>query len=155
MPLTDQMSFDFLFASEEYGTYQCSYSDAFAFFLTNLTASTPPINLALVPGAVTETPIAVTTIRNNAHNGTCSSANPQFFGNYNGPTGSATNFNGETVLMTASSPVIPGNIYHIKLVIADRNDNILDSAVFLGGGSFNIGTADLAGTGIYEGLTDL
>ena len=38
-PLTDQMSFDFLFASEEYGTFQCDYSDAFAFFLTNLTAT--------------------------------------------------------------------------------------------------------------------
>jgi gliding motility-associated-like protein len=155
MPLTDQMSFDFLFASEEYGTYQCSYSDAFAFFLTNLTASTPPINLALVPGAVTETPISVTTIRDNAHNGGCASRNPGYFGNYNGPTGSATNFNGETVLMTATSTVIPGNIYHIKLVIADRNDSSFDSAVFLGGGSFNIGTADLSGTGTYEGITDL
>ncbi|NMH23906.1 choice-of-anchor L domain-containing protein, partial [Flavobacterium solisilvae] len=163
-PLTDEMSFDFLFASEEYGSEQCAYSDAFAFFLTNLTASTPPINLALVPGAVTETPIAVTTIRDcayytgsgpNCPDGTPCSMNPQFFGNFNGPTGSATNFNGETVLMTASSTVIPGNIYHIKLVVADRNDNILDSAVFLGGGSFNIGTADLAGTGIYDGLTDL
>ena len=32
VPLTNQMSFDFLFASEEYGLYQCRYSDAFAFF---------------------------------------------------------------------------------------------------------------------------
>ena len=33
VPLTNQMSFDFLFASEEYDpAFQCNYSDAFAFF---------------------------------------------------------------------------------------------------------------------------
>ena len=67
----------------------------------------------------------------------------------------ATNFNGETVLMTATSAVIPNNVYHIKLVIADRNDTSYDSAVFLGAGSFDIGTADIVGTGQFDGLPDL
>lgn len=31
IPLSTTMSFDFLFASEEYGFYQCTFSDAFAF----------------------------------------------------------------------------------------------------------------------------
>ena len=64
-PLTTTMSFDFLFASEEYGDFQCSYSDSFAFFLTNETAGSAPINLALVPS--TTTPISVVTIRDGAY----------------------------------------------------------------------------------------
>ncbi|MEN9336537.1 MAG: putative adhesin, partial [Bacteroidota bacterium] len=142
VPLTTSMSFDFVFASEEYGTFQCSYSDAFAFFLTNTTAGTPTTNLALVPS--TTTPISVTTIRDNANNNGCNSQNPTYFGYYtngnatNAPSLAApTNFNGNTIRMTASSAVVPNNTYHIKLVIADRNDDAYDSAVFLGAGSFN------------------
>ena len=161
-PLTTTMSFDFLFASEEYGDFQCSYSDSFAFFLTNETAGSAPVNLALVPS--TTTPISVVTIRDGAYYsgfGTnCGSSNETYFGNFNDSSpavaaAAATNFNGETVKMTASSVVIPNNLYHIKLVIADRNDDDYDSAVFLGGGSFNIGTTDIAGTGSeFNGQTD-
>ncbi|MES2411340.1 MAG: choice-of-anchor L domain-containing protein, partial [Bacteroidota bacterium] len=157
-PLTTNMSFDFLFASEEYGFYQCEFSDSFAFFLTNVTTGSTPVNLALVPS--TTTPISVVTIRDNAYNPGCPSVNPTYFGNYNDSTtavaaAAATNFNGETVLMTATSAVIPNNLYHIKLVIADRNDYRFDSAVFLGGGSFNIGTADLVATGTeFGGIHD-
>ncbi|WP_412464645.1 choice-of-anchor L domain-containing protein [Flavobacterium mekongense] len=155
-PLTNQMSFDFLFASEEYGTFQCSYSDSFAFFLTNVTAGTAPVNLALIPS--TTTPISVVTIRDDANNNSCTSENPSYFGVFNGGANAATaatNFNGETVLMTATSAVIPNNVYHIKLVIADRNDTSYDSAVFLGAGSFDIGSADIVGTGQFDGLPDL
>jgi hypothetical protein len=53
VPLTDRMSFDFLFASEEYGQWQCGFTDAFAFFLSNVTTGTAPVNLALVPGTNT------------------------------------------------------------------------------------------------------
>lgn len=160
VPLTNTMSFDFLFASEEYGVFQCSYSDAFAFFLTNTTAGTPTTNLALIPA--TTTPVSVITIRDNAYNPGCPSVNPLFFDNYYllpeglNPATAPINFNGNTVKMTASSNVVPNNTYHIKLVVADRNDDALDSAVFLGGGSFNIGQANItgaSGTG-FEALTD-
>jgi len=76
VPLSTTMSFDFLFGSEEYGTFQCDFSDAFAFFLTNVTAASAPVNLALVPG--TTDPISVTTIRDDANNSTCTSSNPTF-----------------------------------------------------------------------------
>ncbi|MFY7666114.1 choice-of-anchor L domain-containing protein, partial [Flavobacterium sp.] len=46
------------------------------------------------------------------------------------------NFNGMTELLTASSSIIPGRTYHVKLVIADRQDTSYDSAVFIQGGSF-------------------
>ncbi|MDN3676743.1 choice-of-anchor L domain-containing protein [Flavobacterium paronense] len=155
-PYVNQFSFDFLFASEEYGDFQCAFSDAFAFFLTDLTAGTPTTNIALVPN--TTIPISVVTIRNSNNNPSCSSQNQNYFGNYNGGTNantSATNFNGETVVMTAQSVVNPLHTYHIKLVISDRNDHLYDSAVFLAGGTFEIGIGQLQGAGVYEGLTNI
>ena len=41
--------------------------------------------------------------------------------------------------LTASANVIPGQTYTIKLVIADRGDTILNSAVFLEKASFDLG----------------
>jgi Cleaved Adhesin Domain len=137
--LNEFMSFNFLFASEEYGAFQCTFSDAFAFLLTDLATGTTT-NLAVVPG--TYTPISVLTIRDIINNSCCNSVNPAFFGVYNGnnnTTISSTNFNGQTVLMTASSAILPFHPYHIKLVVADRGDSAYDSAVFIEAGSFTSG----------------
>jgi hypothetical protein len=137
--LNEFMSFNFLFASEEYGTFQCSFSDAFAFFLKDLDTGITT-NLAIVPA--TTVPISVVTIRDNVNNNSCTSANVGYFGRYNlgsNVSSSATNFNGQTKLMTASSDLISGHHYHIKLVVADRNDSSYDSAVFIEAGSFSVG----------------
>lgn len=140
-PFSPNFNFQFLFASEEYGTYQCLSPDAFAFLLTNTTTGFTQ-NLAVIPS--TTIPISVQTIRNNIYNPICLSANPSYFGLFNDGTASATsatNYNGQTVVMNASSTNLSTtDTYHIKLVIADgNNDNIYDSAVFLGGGSFDFG----------------
>lgn len=145
IPLTNSINFNFVFASEEYGTFQCDYSDAFAFLLTDIAAGTTT-NLAVIPN--TTTPVSVVTIRDNQYNTNCGSVNEQYFGDFYGfggldPLGSPTNFNGSTVPLTATSTVIPGHQYHIKLVIADRLDTAFDSAVFLEGGSLNIGNINL------------
>ena len=137
--LNEFMSFNFLFASEEYGSFQCTFSDAFAFLLTDLETGITT-NLAVVPG--TTSPVSVVTIRDMINNTSCGSVNPSFFGAYNlgnNVNSSATNFNGQTVLMTASSAILPNHPYHIKLVVADRQDNILDSAVFIEAGTFTSG----------------
>lgn len=132
------LSFDFIFASNEYGTYQCGFSDVFAFILTDLNTGVSQ-NLAVIPG--TTTPVSVTNIRDQAHNPNCPSVNPQFFSTYNvGSSTSTMNMNGYTIPMTASAAVIPNNPYSIKLVIGDYNDTAFDSAVFLKGNSFNVGT---------------
>ena len=138
-PISSNFDFDFLFASEEYGNFQCQFSDAFAFILTN-TATGVSTNLAVVPG--TSDPISVLTIRNFLYNSICPSENPQYFGSFNGGSNaqsSATNFNGQTVVMNASATLTPNTVYRIKLVIADRGDFQSDSAIFLSSGSFNIG----------------
>ena len=151
-PLTNVMSFDFVFASEEYGNFQCAYSDAFAFFLNNVTTGTPVENLALVPA--TTTPISVITIRDMVNNTMCNSQNVGYFGAYYGGSSAAAapiNFNGRTVKMVASKAVVAGQTYHIKFVVADRNDSALDSAVFLG--NFKIGEL-ISGTGQYDNVID-
>lgn len=151
--LTNQIHFNFMFASEEYGEFQCAFSDAFAFILTDLTAATPSVNLAVIPG--TTSPVSVVNIRDNQYNSACQSSNVQYFGNYYndaaGILSAPINFNGITVPMTASSAVIPGNTYHIKMVIADFNDSSYDSAVFLEGGSFDIGNIQLPEDYLIDG----
>jgi Secretion system C-terminal sorting domain/Fibronectin type III domain len=134
--LNEFMSFNFLFASEEYGTFQCDYSDAFAFLLTDLETGITT-NLAVVPG--TTTPVSVVTIRNAINNTNCPSVNQGYFNSMNNAFSSATNFNGQTTVMTASSALIPNHPYHIKLVVADRGDDIFDSAVFIEAGAFTAG----------------
>lgn len=139
LPISSNFNFEFVFASEEYGNYQCQFSDAFAFLLTNLNTGVTT-NLAVVPN--TNTPISVVTIRDFLYNSSCASANAQYFGSFNGGSaaaGSATNFNGQTVMMNASAVLVPNTPYHIKLVIADRGDYESDSAIFISSNSFNIG----------------
>ncbi|WP_397364762.1 choice-of-anchor L domain-containing protein [Olleya sp. R77988] len=141
VPIASSISFDFLFASEEYGTFQCTYTDAFAFLLTDLTTGVTT-NLAIVPG--TTDVVSVLNVRDAAYNGGCPSVNAGFFDEYYGAGGlpaanSPTNFLGRTRSMTAFSNVIPNNNYRIKLVIADAIDSILNAGVFLGAGTFNLG----------------
>ncbi|WP_051224638.1 choice-of-anchor L domain-containing protein [Flavobacterium tegetincola] len=166
VPTVQNFSFNFLFASNEYGTFQCSFGDTFAFILTNLSTGVSS-NLAIVPGSVNAanpngTRVSVVTIRDAANNGGCSSVNPLFFERFNatgtgpnaGPASSAINMRGQTVSMTASADVIPGTEYSIKLVIADHNDTAFDSAVFLEAGSFVIGGPRITGTGIFTSGTE-
>lgn len=137
--LSNRFDFKFLFASEEYGNFQCQYSDAFAFLLTNLNTGVST-NLAVIPG--TSNPISVVTIRDFLYNSNCTSENAQYFGSFNGGSNAATsaiNFNGQTVPMDASAVLVPNTPYRIKLVIADRGDYKSDSAIFISSNSFNIG----------------
>ncbi|WP_339614713.1 choice-of-anchor L domain-containing protein, partial [uncultured Winogradskyella sp.] len=134
-PLADSISFEFLMASEEYdmGSFECNFSDAFAFLLTDSMGNTT--NLAVLPG--TNTPILVTNI--HPFNGFCPAINEQFFGEYTPNNGPPISFDGRTAVFTAQSAVIPGEQYTIKLVVADATDTQLDSGVFLKAGSFDLG----------------
>ncbi|WP_116787554.1 choice-of-anchor J domain-containing protein [Flavobacterium psychrotrophum] len=143
-----EMSFDFLFASEDYGLFQCNWGDAFAFFLTDEAGATR--NLAVIPG--TDTPVSVTTIRDSKYNypdATCASDNEESFDKlYDGYKGvsryaASANFMGNTKPLTVRSAVNPGEHYHIKMVIAEKNDGNYDSAIFLDGDSFNVGRINL------------
>jgi len=135
IPLGNQISFDYIFASEEYhGNATCIYSDGFSFLLKEVGSSSYQ-NLALIPD--TTIPVKVTSVHPDIP-GECPAQNEQYFDAFN-PTEYPTNFNGQTKVLTARSTVIPGQQYHIKLVIADEGNFRYDSAIFLKGSSFSFG----------------
>lgn len=141
VPTSSQVKFNYLFASEEYtGSFPCSFSDAFALLLRP-TAGGPYVNMAILPAPGTG-PVSVTNIHpQDSFTGTnmgCGAPNVAFFGGYN-TSNIETNFNGRTVPLQATATVVPGQSYHFKMVLADAIDSSFDSAVFLEGGSFNIG----------------
>ncbi|MES2862552.1 MAG: choice-of-anchor L domain-containing protein [Bacteroidota bacterium] len=135
IPVSSSFSFDFLFASNEYGQFQCLSNDIFAFELTNIGTGVTT-NLGVIPS--TSNPVTVKNIKNSIYNSTCSSTNPSLFGVYNvgNPAASTLNMRGHTVVLNASSAVTPNTAYRLKLVIADYGDSDYDSSVFISGGSF-------------------
>ena len=140
-PISSSFSFDFLFASNEYGEYQCNFSDVFTFLLTDLTSGVTS-NLAVLPA--TTTPISVKNIRDNAYNLSCLSSNADLFLQYNvtDPSTSAINMRGLTKLLKANATVVPNRTYRIKMAVGDYIDSNYDSAVFINGASFST-TTDL------------
>lgn len=137
IPLGDKISFDYMLSSEQYlsnpNSNQCDYSDGFAFLLKEVGTITYE-NLAVVPG--TTIPVKINTVR--GFGTTCQPANEEYFDAFNSDV-HPTNFNGQTKVLKAQANVIPGRQYHIKLVIADEGNYRYDSAIFLGGGSFDFG----------------
>ena len=137
IPIGNQISFDYIFSSEQYLTNpspnQCSFTDGFVFLLKEVSSSSYQ-NLAVIPN--TNIPVKVNTVRGT---GTiCPVANATYFDAFNGIE-HPTNFNGQTKVLTAKADVIPGQTYHIKLVIADEGNYRYDSAIFLKGSSFSTG----------------
>lgn len=137
---SDKISFDYMFLSEQYlrsgdpGT--CGYTDGFAFLIKKI-GDPDYTNIAVIPG--TQTPITSNNVRGSG--GKCSAVNENYFGHYN-PDYSPVSFNGQTAILTARAEVIPGQKYHIKLVIADQGNGLYDSGVVLKAGSFT-GNIDL------------
>ena len=128
--VTNLVQFDYLIASEEYGSqYLCDYADSFVFLIRETASTGPYTNVALVPG--TSTPVSTNSIHAEIF-GFCPPENEAFFDNYD--IGD-TNYNGRTTILTASTTIIPNVQYHVKLVIADGFDQNFDSAVFIQGNS--------------------
>ncbi len=144
VPLSDTVKFRYVFASEEYNEYACSnFNDIFAFFLTG-PGYPVATNIALIPN--TTIPVAINTVNNGTvgTNGTLASctpplgslANSQYF--INNPNGAVhIEFDGLTVVLTATAVVTPCSTYHIKLAVADVFDSAFDSGVFLEANSFS------------------
>lgn len=144
VPLTTSISFNYIFASNEYQLYfPCQYSDAFAFLIKEIGSSENYKTIAVLPG--TTTPVSSMNVHptiNNvvdalgtSHSG-CSAVNESYFGGYNN-TSNPINYSGQIVKMNAHTDVIIGKTYHIKLVIADDKAVYYDSAIFLEAGSFS------------------
>ena len=155
-PNSDQISFEYVFASNEYPNYTCSqFNDIFGFFLSGPGINGPfsdnAINIALVPenGAqtnFTDTPVTINTINSGSASPgyldeTCAAIDLNwqdysvfFTDNSNTET---VSFPGFTVPLVATASVTPCEQYHIKLAIADVFDGSFNSAVFLLENSFS------------------
>lgn len=149
VPSSTEVSFRYLFASEEYeNNYPCTIGDGFALLLKKV-GDPAYTNLAVLPGGAG--PVSVTNIHSaNQFNGSplsCGAANPTYFAGYNNAA-IETNFSGRTIPLTAKATVIPGQTYHFKMVLADYQDSAYDSGVFLEAGSFDIGVQILGSNGV-------
>lgn len=169
----DSVKFNYVFGSEEYTSYTCSsFNDVFGFFLSGPGITGPfsnnSKNLALVPGSTT-CPVAISTIFCPNSAGCCQTTQ-YCFGNTPGcgafsaanntcayfvcntsATGTVS-YNGFTVVLKAESQIIPCSTYHIKIAIADKSDQVLDSGVFLQAGSFSSNVVDV---NLTTGLSSL
>ena len=132
VPTANTISFRYMMASEEYGDFDCSYTDGFAFLLREV-GTTAYTNLAVLPNGD-----PVSTI--NINNSIACPSNTAYFEGYNSPGPVRdTNYGGRTKVLTAVANVTLGITYEIKLVIADQRDPDYDSAIFLEAGSFILG----------------
>ena len=140
IPICDTLKLDYVFASEEYPDYVCSnFNDAFGFFITGPGIAGPfpggAENIATIPGQ--NTYVTINTVNGGVIGiaggaGGCPNGglnNTQYF--VDNSSGTQNEFNGYTVPLTAVSPVMPCETYHMKLVIADAGDGLYDSGVFL------------------------
>ncbi|MFY8097451.1 MAG: choice-of-anchor L domain-containing protein, partial [Flavobacterium sp.] len=153
IPQGQNLSFQYVFASEEYPEYSASgYNDTFGFFLSGPGISGPysggARNIALIPSSTTA--ITINNVNNGIiNNGPCN--NCTYYVNnttsgqnpFPGPGSSLIQYDGFTTVLTAAATVQCGQTYHIKLAIANVGDNGYDSAVFIQGGSFNVTPVNL------------
>ncbi|TXB65340.1 gliding motility-associated C-terminal domain-containing protein [Vicingus serpentipes] len=139
IPSGDSIKFNYVFGSEEYMEWVGGgVNDAFGFFLSGPGIAGPfsnsAVNLAKIPGTNTAVSIDdVNAFTNQAYyidNGDGNSApfnaDPQY-----------VQYDGLTVTLVAEAQVQCGQLYHIKIAIADGGDGSLNSGVFLEGGSFS------------------
>lgn len=129
----NKVTFKYVFASEEYKEYFCQiYNDVFGFFVSGPKPGGGNYvnqNIALVPG--TTTPVSI----NNVGHTNCGPVDNHSL--YVDNAGALTlQYDGKTVVLTATVDLIPCKKYHFKLGVTDAGDPILDSGVFIESGSF-------------------
>jgi hypothetical protein len=131
--LGNNVNFNFVFGSDEYLEWvNSSYNDVFGFFISGPGITGPysnqAVNIAVVPGSDPQLPVTISSV-NDQINSTSYIDNPNQLNLY---------VDGYTTMFTASlDNLIPGEVYHIKIAIADGSDAALDSFVFLEAGSFS------------------
>jgi gliding motility-associated-like protein len=162
IPTGDTVKFRYVFASEEYPEFVSSFpggiNDGFGFFLTGISTPYPTTNIALIPN--TTTPITMFNV--NCQNGSpyyiCNDPMNSLCGpSYTCPSssvGTTVQYDGFTTVLTAISPVVCGETYHIKIAIGDGGDGVLDSGVFLEAGSFSSSVVSITAINPYTGTQD-
>ena len=157
IPAGDIVEFRFVFASDEYEEYFCSsYNDKFGFILSGPGISGPYSNggeniAKLADGTI----VSINTVGPE----NCGGVNNSGFYSeiYQG-----TEFDGSTIVLTATAAVQACETYHIRILINDKGDSQYDSGVFLEANSFSsndvaitaYGNGVLTATELYEGCAN-
>ncbi len=128
VPWDKEVSFNYVFASEEYlewvGTF---YNDVFGFFVSGPNPEGGYYdnqNMALIPG--TDETVSINSVYTQH--------NSQYY--VNNANGETIQFDGFTTVLNVSFKVVPLETYHIKMGICDVGDIDWDSGVFLEAHSF-------------------
>jgi len=139
IPFVDSVSFKYVFGSEEYPEYVGSqFNDVFAIFLSGPGISGPE-NIAKLPNGEVVSINNVNQTMNSSYfvNNGDGTYEPYFsdpyYIQYDGFT---------TPLFASKTGLIIGQTYHLTIAIADVNDGIFDSGLFIEsceGCNFNVG----------------
>ena len=133
-PICSSFNISFVFGSEEYPEWVTgAYNDGFGIFVSGpnpLGGNYTNYNMARLPNGQL---VSIDNVNSNLNSG--------YFNTNN--TG-VMQYDGYTDGLTAQLSVIPCSTYHIKIIIADAGDEVYDSGIFLGAGSFSCSTPALA-----------
>lgn len=129
---TNEITFEYIFGSEEYPEFVNDFNDIFAFLISGPGITGDPnignqLNIAVLPDGSN----TIVEINNVNH-----LLNWQYY--RNNEIGQSTQYDGLTSdllgvkkSLTARASVTPCSTYHLKIAIADRLDNLWDSGVFI------------------------
>lgn len=134
VPSFPNIFFEYVFASEEYPEFVCSFNDAFMLLISgpgiNGAYSLGAENIALLPDDSSIVSI------NTVHDSSTACATPFDSLYIDNSTDTNIVFDGFTQVLTAGISLPAGQNYHFKIVVADVMDGIFDSGVFLMQSSF-------------------
>lgn len=131
IPQYDSVFFNYCFGSDEYPEFVGKpFNDVFAFYIwPKQPNKVRPVNIGALPNGTT-------VMVNNVNE----KSNAEWYiPNHliTMPYYNDIEFDGFTKPITAGIRVIPGTVYHIKMIIADLEDCEYDSGILLGAHSFN------------------
>ncbi len=164
VPTASEITFRYVFASEEYLQYaNTEFNDVFGFFIYELSNPSGKQNIAQLPTSSTGNyDVSINNVNwgnvdypvhNTATPLTAGAKNPGYYKNIPGsfapppPFGGASydslkksmQFNGRTVVLTATYQVNPCSSYHLKLAVGNCSDKNVQSGVFLEAHSLDLG----------------
>ena len=156
VPNADFVTFNYVFGSEEYPEWVCSFNDIFAFTIEGISTPMPQTNIALIPS--TAIPVSINTVNNDP---SCGGDYSQYYiDNTSGAASQFVVYDGLTVVMSAEATVICGETYRLRLMLSDGGDWSYDSGCFIEENSLTTGSVIVetataaADSTAYEGCND-
>ena len=130
IPQYDSIGLNYSFGSEEYPEFVGKeYNDEFGFFIRPMQSSESPfVNMATIDDSI--------NVGINSINGQSNQVLFNDNSDHRSPLFSYIEFDGLTVPLHSGYKVIPGNLYQLKIIIADIGDCEYDSGLFIEQGSF-------------------